>query len=116
MIAFIDGDEDQKTAWKAVFLRHRDACGVEPICRVLSIAPSTYHEHIARRRNPARLSARTRQDIALRPEIARVFVEDFAVYGVRKVWWQMMREGFSDCTLYGCSADARDGLGRGDPG
>ena len=51
MIAFIDGDEDQKTAWEAVFLRHRDAYGVEPICRVLPIAPSTYHEHIAQRRN-----------------------------------------------------------------
>jgi len=54
------------------------------------IAPSTYHERIAKRRDPARLSARARQHMALKPEIARVFVENFAVYGVRKVWRQMM--------------------------
>ena len=87
MIAFIDD--------------HRDAYGVEPICRVLPIAPSTYHEHVARRRDPARLSARAQQDVALKPEIARVFAENFAVYGVRKVWRQMMREGFpvARCTV-----------------
>ena len=80
MIAFIDD--------------HRDAYGVEPICRVLPIAPSTYHERVAQRRDPTRLSARARQDTVLKPEIARVFAENFAVYGVRKVWRQMMREGF----------------------
>ena len=101
MIAFIDGDEDQKTAWEAVFLRHRDAYGVEPICRVLPIAPSAYHEHIARRRDPALLSARARQDAVLKPEVARVFAENSAVCGVRKVWRQMMREGFpiARCTV-----------------
>jgi transposase InsO family protein len=61
---------------------------------VLPIAPSTYHERVAQRRAPARLSARDRQDLALKPEIARVFAENFAVYDVRKVWRQMMREGF----------------------
>ena len=91
MIAFIDGDEDQKTAWEAVFLRHRDAYGVEPICRVLPIAPSAYHEHIARRRDPALLSARARQDAVLKPEVARVFAENSAVCGVRKVGRQIMR-------------------------
>ena len=80
MIAFIDD--------------HRDAYGVEPICRVLPIAPSTYHERVAQKRDPTRLSARARQDTVLKPEIARVFAENFAVYGVRKVWRQMMREGF----------------------
>lgn len=101
MIAFIDGDEGQKTAWGAVFLRHRDAYGVEPICRVLPIAPSTYHERVARRQDPARLSARARQDVALKPEIARVVAENFAVYGVRKVRRQMMRKGFAvaRCTV-----------------
>jgi putative transposase len=75
--------------------------GVEPICRVLPIAPSTYHEHVAQRRDPARLSARTQQDLALKPEIARVFAENFAVYGVRKIWRQLMREGFqvARCTV-----------------
>jgi transposase InsO family protein len=87
MIAFIDD--------------HRDAFGVEPICRVLPIAPSAYHERVARRQDPTRLSARTQRDVALKPEIARVFAENFAVYSVRKVWRQMMREGFpvARCTV-----------------
>ena len=75
--------------------------GVEPICSVLPIAPSTYRKHVAQRRDPLRLSARARRDLALKPEIARVFAENFAVYGVRKVWRQMMREGFviARCTV-----------------
>ncbi len=78
MIAFVDD--------------HRDVYGVEPICRVLPIAPSTYHERQAQRRDPSRLSARARRDLELKPQIARVFAENFAVYGVRKVWRQMRRE------------------------
>jgi transposase InsO family protein len=80
---------------------NRGIYGVEPICKVLPIAPSTYHEHVAQRQDPTRLSARARQDMALKPEIARVFAENFAVYGVRKVWRQMMREGFliARCTV-----------------
>jgi transposase InsO family protein len=87
MIAFIDD--------------HRDAYGVEPICRVLPIAPSTYHERVAQRQDPTRLSARAQRDVAPKPEIARVYAENFAVYGVRKVWRQMMREGFpvARCTV-----------------
>jgi transposase InsO family protein len=87
MIAFID--------------EHREAHGVEPICKVLPIAPSTYRERLAQRRDPTRLSARTRRDQALKPQIARVFAENFAVYGVRKVWRQMRREGFevARCTV-----------------
>lgn len=87
MIAFIDDN--------------RELHGVEPICKVLPIAPSTYRKHVAQRRDPLRLSARARRDLALKPEIARVFAENFAVYGVRKVWRQMRREGFviSRCTV-----------------
>ena len=81
MIAFIDD--------------HRNAYGVEPICRVLPIAQSIYYEHVPQQQDPARLSARARQDVALKPKIARVFAENFAIYGVRKVWRQMMREGFA---------------------
>lgn len=81
MIAFID--------------EHRDDYGVEPICRVLPIAPSTYWERIAQRRNPALQSARAKRDLALKPEILRVFSENFGVYGIRKVWRQMQREGFA---------------------
>jgi len=87
MIAFIDD--------------HREAYGVEPICKVLPIAPSTYHDHVAKRRNPARLSARARRDAALKVEVRRVFEESFSVYGVRKVWRQLRREGrdVARCTV-----------------
>jgi putative transposase len=80
---------------------HRGEYGVEPICRVLPIAPSTYRGHAARRRDPARIPARVRRDVALAPEIRRVFDENFAVYGARKVWRQMNREGFgiARCTV-----------------
>lgn len=80
---------------------HRDVYGVEPICRVLPIAPSTYHEHAARRADPSRVPARTKQDALLMVEVRRVFNENFGVYGVRKVWRQMKREGFdvARCTV-----------------
>jgi putative transposase len=87
MIAFIDD--------------HRQAHGVEPICRVLPIAPSTYHAHVAKRVDPSRLSARDRRDVALKEEVRRVFDANFRVYGVRKVWRQLQREGFdvARCTV-----------------
>jgi putative transposase len=87
MIAFIDD--------------HREAHGIEPICKVLPIAPSTYHAHAAKRADPSRLSARAKRDAALKPEIARVFAENFAVYGVRKVWRQLDRENVdvARCTV-----------------
>ena len=87
MIAFIDD--------------HREVHGVEPICKVLPIAPSTYHAHAARRRDPARLSARARQDAKLKIQVRKVFDENFRVYGVRKVWRQLKREGFdvARCTV-----------------
>ena len=80
---------------------HRQAYGVEPICRVLPIAPSTYHAHLARRADPSRLPDRARRDADLKVEIRRVFEENFRVYGVRKVWRQLRREGFSAarCTV-----------------
>ncbi len=81
MIAFIDD--------------HRGAYGVEPICRVLPIAPSTYHERVAQRRDPSRLSSRAQRDQFLAPEIQRVFKQNYEVYGVRKVWCQMRREGIA---------------------
>jgi transposase InsO family protein len=80
---------------------HRGAYGVEPICRVLPIAPSTYHDHAAKQRDPSRLSARARRDQELKAEVTRVFAENFGVYGVRKVWRQMRREGLdiARCTV-----------------
>ena len=80
---------------------YRDDHGVEPICKVLPIAPSTYYEHAARAREPERIPARAKRDAELMGEIRRVFEENFGVYGVRKVWRQMLREGFdvARCTV-----------------
>jgi len=78
MIAFIDAN--------------RGVYGVEPICRVLPIAPSTYYERAARRTDPTRLPPRAQRDVRLRAEIRRVWEENFRVYGVRKVWRQLRRE------------------------
>ena len=80
---------------------HRGAYGVEPICKLLPIAPSTYHAHAARRSDPARLPARARRDVVLATDIQRVFDANFGVYGVRKVWRQLGREGkkVARCTV-----------------
>src|SRR6201996_9081779 len=80
---------------------HRREYGVEPICRVLPIAPSTYYDHVAKRRDRSRMSARARRDDALQVEVKRVFDSNFCVYGVRKVWWQLQRDGFAvaRCTV-----------------
>ena len=79
MVAFID--------------QHRAGSGVEPICRVLPIAPSTYFRHKVQHADPAQRSARARQDDELRRVIQRIWTEHFQVYGPRKVWRQMGREG-----------------------
>ena len=80
---------------------HRAIHGVEPICRVLPIAPSTYHVHAARRADPGKLPARVQRDAALKIEIGRVYEENFRVYGVRKVRRQLRREGIAvaRCTV-----------------
>jgi transposase InsO family protein len=71
---------------------HRGTYGVEPICEILPIAPATYYEHKARQRDPAKCSVRTKRDDELRAEIRRVWDENFAVYGAKKVWRQLGRE------------------------
>ena len=80
---------------------YREKHGVEPICRVIEIAPSTYHAHATRRAKPETAPARVRRDALLMREIRRVFDENFQVYGVRKVWRQMQREGLdvARCTV-----------------
>ena len=71
---------------------HREDYGVEPICRVVPIAPSTYFEHKAREADPSRLPLRAKRDALLHDHIRRVWQENFRVYGVRKVWRQLKRE------------------------
>ena len=80
---------------------YRDQYGVEPICRQLPIAPSTHYEHKAREIDPSRLPVRAHRDTKLRGEIRRVWEANFRVYGVRKVWQQLSREGIgvARCTV-----------------
>ena len=87
MVAFIDD--------------HRQEYGVEPICAVLPIAPSTYYAHKAREADPRLRPARAQRDEVLRGEIRRVWKSNFQVYGVRKVWRQLNREGHAvaRCTV-----------------
>jgi transposase InsO family protein len=99
---------------KAYIDRHRDDYGVEPICRVLQMAPSCYWRHAARQRNPQLRSARAQRDEALKADIQRVWHANWQVYGADKVWLQMNREGIGG-TLYGRATDACHGLARGSP-
>jgi hypothetical protein len=87
MVAFVDA--------------HCAEFGVEPICAELPIAPSTYYEHKARQTNPGRLPPRVRRDAELCTSIQRVWGENFRVYGARKVWRQLRREGVpvARCTV-----------------
>jgi putative transposase len=78
MVAFIDA--------------HRQTYGVEPICAVLPIAPSTYYEQKARQADPRRQPARVQREARLRPEIQRVWQANRRVYGAKKVWKQLNRE------------------------
>lgn len=87
MVAFVDA--------------HRGTYGVEPICAVVPIAPSTYYEQKARQADPGRLPARAQRDARLRPEIQRVWDANFQVYGAKKVWKELQREGVrvARCTV-----------------
>jgi transposase InsO family protein len=80
---------------------HREEYGVEPICTVLPIAPSTYYRHKARESDPTLHPARAQRDEELRVEIQRVWKDNFQVYGVRKIWRQLNREGHTvaRCTV-----------------
>lgn len=80
---------------------HRGDYGVEPICRQLQIAPSTYYEAKAQEVDPTRRSARAQRDETLRGEIQRVWTTHRRVYGARKVWKQLRREqvAVARCTV-----------------
>lgn len=87
MVAFIDD--------------YRGSYGVEPICEVLPIAPSTYYAHKQRERDPAKRSARARRDAQLCARLRTVWMENFGVYGVRKMWKALLRLGepVARCTI-----------------
>ena len=75
--------------------------GVEPMCAVLPIAPATYFRHKRCQADPARRSRRTQRDAWLTTQIHRVWDENFGVYGARKIWRQLLREGIAvaRCTV-----------------
>ncbi|WP_237174135.1 IS3 family transposase [Paracandidimonas lactea] len=81
--------------------QHRDLYGVEPICKVLQVAPSAYRRYAARCRNPQLRSQRAQRDEQLKPQIHRVWEQNFRVYGARKVWKQMNRQSIrvARCTV-----------------
>jgi len=80
---------------------HREICGVEPICRVLQIAPSTFYAHLAIERDPDLASDRAKRDAQLRPAMKQVWENNRSVYGARKLWRAMLREGhdLARCTV-----------------
>ena len=81
--------------------RHREVHGVEPICRTLQVAPSAYWRHAACQRDPELRSERAKRDEVLAVEIERVYNANWQVYGVRKLWHQLQREGITvaRCTV-----------------
>jgi putative transposase len=87
MVAFID--------------EHRPSKGVESICATLPIAPSTYYEQKAQSADPERRSPRRKSDSTLREQITRVWEANLSVYGSRKVWRQLRRDGYqvARCTV-----------------
>jgi putative transposase len=86
---------------RAFIDRHREAFGVEPVCKVLQVAPSAYRRHAALLREPHRRCARAKRDEALMPQIERVWQSNMQVYGAVKVWRQLAREGVvvARCTV-----------------
>lgn len=80
---------------------HRASLGVEPVCRAMQIAPSTYYEHKAIKADTDRRSPRQKRDDTLRQDIQRVWDENFQAYGARKVWHELVREGVAvaRCTV-----------------
>ncbi|CAN7657599.1 IS3 family transposase [Acidovorax sp. LjRoot38] len=81
--------------------KHRDTFGVEPLCKVLQIAPSAYRRHAALLREPHKRCARALRDEQLIPQIQRLWQANMQVYGADKVWRQLGREGVSvaRCTV-----------------
>ncbi|ENC6277164.1 IS3 family transposase [Escherichia coli] len=79
----------------------REQYGVGPLCSELHIAPSTYYHCQQQRHHPDKRSARAQRDNWLKKEIQRVYDENHKVYGVRKVWRQLLREGIrvARCTV-----------------
>ncbi|MDF1581636.1 MAG: IS3 family transposase [Desulfuromonadales bacterium] len=99
---FAPGGARPQTEVMVTFINeHRSQYGVEPICAQLPIAPSTYYHHRARQTDPSKIPLRNLRDQFLKPHIQRVWKENYQVYGARKVWLQLNREGIfvARCTV-----------------
>jgi putative transposase len=99
---FVQGGARPPTETMIMFIdENNEEYGVEPICDVIEIAPATYYERKHQERKSERRSRRAKRDDELRPKIQRVFDDDHVMYGVRKVWIQLGREGFqvAKCTV-----------------
>ncbi len=81
---------------------HREQYGVEPMCAVLPMAPSTYFRHKTLQAHPEQRSVRVRHDEALRAAIQRIWDANYQVYGPRKVWKALRREG---CRVARCTVE-----------
>jgi hypothetical protein len=91
---------------------HRELFGVEPICRLLAIAPSSYYARQAIADNPDLASKRAKRDLQNCKDIQRVYEENRSSYGARKVWHALFQGGQGDCALYGGKVDEKYELAR----
>ena len=80
---------------------HREDLGIEPICRESAVAPSSYHEHARRLADPSRRPARVRRDDEIKAHIKRVHETSSGLYGARKDWHHLLRDGVAvaRCTV-----------------
>jgi len=90
----------------------REELGIEPICQELAVAPSSYHQHAARLADPGKRSARARHDDELKEHIRRVHEDSFGLYGSRKVWRQLLRDGV---TIAKCTVEPHESPHSNDP-
>ena len=109
-----DGARPPVSQMTAFIEDHRGEFGVEPMCRMLQIAPSTYYERRAIARDPDRASARAKSDADLCIKINAAWEENRKLYGARKIWHVLLRRQAGHCTMHGGTVDAQFGhQGRG---
>jgi hypothetical protein len=107
-------EREHPSPWVAIIDGHREAYGIEPICRVLPVAPSTYRDHLAKRRDPARLPAWAQRDAALAIEVRRVLLRLPCLWCAQGLV-AVAAGGLRCCPLLGHPADAENGPRRRHP-
>jgi hypothetical protein len=107
-------EREHPSRWAAIIDDHREAYGIEPICRVLPVAPSTYRDHLAKRRDPARLPAWAQRGAALAIEVRRVLLRLPCLWRAQGLA-AVAAGGLRCCPLHGRPADAENGPRRRHP-